>query len=263
MRAVIAGNWKMHHGPSETRDFFRRFRSDVDPERVSLVVFPPALSLTAARDSLGPETTIGLGIQNIHWEAAGAFTGETSAEMAAQAGATFALVGHSERRHTFGETDEETAFKVAAAWRAGLTPVLCVGEALVERSGGRLESVVLRQLDAVLSAEVRSSSHDTDSVFGVDASERRLLIAYEPVWAIGTGRTATPDDASEAHGLIRERLAEALGVERSAAVPILYGGSVKPDNAADLLSASDVDGLLVGGASLDPDSFARIAEVAG
>lgn len=257
MRRVIAGNWKMHHGPSDTRAFFARFHPEVDSERVSLIVFPPALSLSAAREALGADSSVELGVQDIHWEPAGAYTGEISAEMTVDAGAAYALVGHSERRHVFGETDAETALKVAAAGRAGLTPVLCVGETLAERTQGRLEAVLLRQLDAVLAPQEGSAtapSHD---------GRASLLLAYEPVWAIGTGRTATPEDAAQAHQLIRDRLASVVGGERAEKIPILYGGSVKPDNAGDLLAASDVDGLLVGGASLDPDSFARIAATAG
>lgn len=257
MAVVIAGNWKMNHGPTETRSFFARFRPEVDHERVSLIVFPPALSLEAARSGLGPGSRIALGVQDIHWEPEGAFTGETSAEMAVDAGAAYVLVGHSERRHDFGETDAETGLKVTAARRAGLAPVLCVGETLAEREDGRLEEVVLRQLDAVLPSRDDASSAAPD---GLAAS---LMIAYEPVWAIGTGRTATPADASGAHLLIRGRLVSAFGRDRASSVPILYGGSVKPGNARELLAASEVDGLLVGGASLDPDSFAAIVAAAG
>jgi triosephosphate isomerase len=242
--AVIAGNWKMHKGPQDARAFF----AALDLGRVSgeheLLVFPPSVSLSAAADASGGRPAIG--VQNVHWEDQGAFTGEVSAGMAAQAGATFALVGHSERRHVFGETEEETARKVAAAHRHGLVPVLCVGETLEERRRGAVAEVVLRQLDAALDA----------------LSAGRFLVAYEPVWAIGTGETATPADASEAHATVRARLADVLGAGASE-VPLLYGGSVKPENAAELLSAQDVDGVLVGGASLDPGSFAAIAEAAG
>jgi triosephosphate isomerase len=164
--------------------------------------------------------------------------------MAAECGATFALIGHSERRHVFGETDEEVAQKAAAARRHGLVPVICVGETLSERQGGHVDDVILRQLDAVMH-ELREAE--------------RALIAYEPVWAIGTGETATPQDASAAHTTLRRRLVDALGPTKADATAILYGGSVKPANAAELLSAPEVDGVLVGGASLDPDSFAQIA----
>jgi len=167
--------------------------------------------------------------------------------MAAESGASFALIGHSERRHVFGETDEEVALKVGAACRHGLVPVVCVGETLDERRAGRVDEVILRQLDAALAA------------FPEDG---RVLLAYEPVWAIGTGETATPEDAAAAHGTLRRRLIDALGPARAGEVALLYGGSVKPANAAELLSAADVDGVLVGGASLDPESFARIASAA-
>jgi triosephosphate isomerase (TIM) len=245
-KPVIAGNWKMHQGPGGTREFFTRFQR-VAPERGTILIFPPAVSLPAAAESAsgGP---VRLGIQNLHWEEAGAFTGETSVSMAREVGAEFALIGHSERRHVFGETDEEVGLKVRSAIAGGLVPVVCVGETLEERSAGRLQEVILRQLDAALD--------------GVGSSSSELLVAYEPVWAIGTGETATPDDAAAAHGMIRSRLQERLGAARAADIPILYGGSVKPANASELLAAPDVDGVLVGGASLDPDSLAAIARSA-
>ena len=234
----------MHLGPEATRAFFARLSlGDVPAER-ELIVFPPAVSLTAAAAAPGRDARVRLGVQNIHWEDQGAFTGEISAPMALEAGARFALAGHSERRHVFGETDEQVARKVEAARRHRLVPVVCVGETLAERRAGRVEEVILRQLDAVLEALGR---------------EERALVAYEPVWAIGTGETATPEDASAAQGTLRRRLAEVWGDEAAAAVALLYGGSVKPENAAELLAAPDVDGVLVGGASLDPASFATIA----
>jgi triosephosphate isomerase (TIM) len=241
---VIAGNWKMHKGPDAARKFCREFAQVVPASDRTILLFPPALSITVVRAALA-EHGIAVGIQNIHWEADGAFTGEISAQMAREAGVRYALVGHSERRHVFGESDDETARKAAAADAAGLIPVLCVGETIEERRAGRLEEVILRQLDAGISQ------------LG-DAAVRRVLLAYEPVWAIGTGETATPDDAADAHGRLRDRLRQRLG-DQADAIPILYGGSVKPDNAADLLAAADVDGVLVGGASLDPRDFARIA----
>ncbi len=244
-RPVIAGNWKMHKGPGETRAFFEAFlaASAARSDR-TVAFFPSALALTTARDALRGRSDILLGVQNIHWETHGAFTGETSAPMAADAGAQLVLCGHSERRHVFGESDEDVGRKAAAAFAAGLRPLICVGETLEEREAGRLEEVVLRQLDAALAPLAAS-----------DLPE--VVIAYEPVWAIGTGRNATPADASAAHGVLRERLRARVD-DAAAAVPILYGGSVKPDNAAGLLAAADVDGLLVGGASLDPAGFARI-----
>lgn len=243
-RRVIAGNWKMFKGPADTARFFEDFlaRYQTRPDR-DVAFFPPAVSLTTAAAALQGRPEIGLGVQNIYWEPQGAFTGEISAPMAAAAGARFALIGHSERRHVFGETDAQVAKKVAAAATAGLTPVICVGEKLDERQGGRLEEVLLRQLNAAVAAIPEGTA---------------FLIAYEPVWAIGTGVNATPEDAAAAHGFLRDRLRARLG-GRADATPILYGGSVKPDNAHALLSAVDVDGLLVGGASLDPAGFAAIA----
>jgi len=244
---VIAGNWKMHHGPAATRRFFSEFSPRLSDPEPTILIFPPAISLPAAAESRGGRPEISLGIQNIHWEPKGAFTGEHSAAMALAAGARFALVGHSERRHVFGETDAQVERKVAAALGEGLAPVVCVGETLEERREARVEEVIVRQLDAAL--------------LGVpEDAKKSVLVAYEPVWAIGTGETATVDDVAEAHGILRRRLGEVRGDGFAQEVAILYGGSVNPDNAAELLSVADVDGVLVGGASLDPESFARIAE---
>ena len=239
MTKVVAGNWKMHHGPGATQQFFSDFDPDVRPGAVRVAFFPPDLSLRAARKSV--RIPVDFGVQNIHWEESGAFTGETSAEMARNAGASLALIGHSERRHVFGETDREVRLKVEAAARAGLVPVVCVGELLEERKAGQLERVLRRQVAAFTASLGQCGQY---------------LVAYEPVWAIGTGETATPADASEAHAIVRSALG-ALGD-----CPILYGGSVKPANAAALISAPDVDGVLVGGASLDARVFARIVEAA-
>lgn len=246
-RPVIAGNWKMHKGPAEATSFFDEFLSLHAPRSDRAVLFfPPALSFASAAAAVRDRPGIALGVQNIHWEAAGAFTGEISAPMAAQAGARYVLVGHSERRHVFGETDEQVGRKAAAAHAAGLAPVICIGEKLDERQAGTLETVLSRQLDAAL----RSLPPD---------AARTTLVAYEPVWAIGTGVNATPRDATEAHAFIHGRIAALWGDAAADIVPVLYGGSVKPDNAAELLAADNVDGLLVGGASLDPAGFARIA----
>ena len=249
-RPVIAGNWKMHKGPDEARAWAEAFLAACPPGDRSLVVFPPAVSLAVLAWAVRGRDDVLLGIQNIHWEAKGAFTGETSAPIAREAGARLALIGHSERRHVFGETDEQVARKVAAALAHDLDAMVCVGETIDERRAGRVDEVILRQLDAALAAVPK------DAV-------ARLSIAYEPVWAIGTGETATPGDASAAHGTLRRRLAEKLGGTDAAGVPILYGGSVKPDNAAELLAAPGVDGLLVGGASLDAAGFAAIATAEG
>jgi triosephosphate isomerase len=213
------------------------------PDR-QVIFFPPAVSVTTVLDALRERQDILVGVQNIHWEDKGAFTGEMSAPMVRDAGADLTLVGHSERRHVFGETDEQTAQKVASAGRAGLVPMLCVGEKLEERERGETELVVLRQLRAGIS---RIDPHAIGS----------MLFAYEPVWAIGTGKTATPSDASAIHRVIRQELHAILG-EKANAVPILYGGSVNRGNAAALLGAGDVDGLLVGGASLDAEGWSSI-----
>lgn len=247
--AVIAGNWKMYHGPKETRAFFAGLSLPANAGAHELLVFPPSLSLAAAVSAPERDPRIQLGVQNIHWEEKGAFTGEVSAAMARDAGAAYALIGHSERRHVFGESDEDVARKVRACRRHGLVPVVCVGETLAERRSGRVEEVILGQLDAALAALLEE--------------EGRFLLAYEPVWAIGTGETATPADASAAQSALRGRMDERMGPARSTRVPILYGGSVKPDNAAELLSAREVDGVLVGGASLAPDSFAALVAAAG
>lgn len=247
--AVIAGNWKMHMGPARARAFFDALDLSGVGDGHDLVVFPPAVAIEAAVGAAKRAGgRVGVGVQNLYWMDEGAFTGETSAPMAVEAGAGFALVGHSERRHLFGESEGDTALKVGAARRHGLVPVVCVGETLDERKAGRVDEVVLRQLNAALPA--------------LTSADRRFFVAYEPVWAIGTGETATPADASEAHATIRARLVDALG-PAAADVPLLYGGSVKPGNAAELLSADEVDGVLVGGASLDPASFAAIARAAG
>ncbi len=249
MRPFIAGNWKLNHGPAATKAFFEGFLPLLPAQsRARIAFFPPSISLAAAADALRSREDIGLGVQNVYWEASGAFTGEISAPLASEAGATLALVGHSERRHVFGESDEDVARKAAAVVESGLTAIVCVGETIEEREADHAMTVVERQLGAVL-AQVE------------DAPLERLVVAYEPVWAIGTGRTATPDDAAEMHRHIRQLLARHLPA--SAEVPILYGGSVKPDNAEALLAAAEVGGLLVGGASLDPDSFAAICQAAG
>jgi triosephosphate isomerase len=246
-RPVIAGNWKMNKGPEDATSFLAAF---VDGYRArtdrTIIFFPPALSFAAAARAIRERSDIAIGVQNIYWEENGAFTGEISAAIAAQARADYVLAGHSERRHVFGETDEQVGLKCAAALAAALLPVACVGETLEQREAGQLSEILLRQIDAVLDA------------IPEDAQDR-LLVAYEPVWAIGTGVHATPGDASEAHGILRARLGERYGRRAASALPILYGGSVKPDNAAELLAATGVDGLLVGGASLDPVAFAKIA----
>jgi triosephosphate isomerase len=248
-RRIFAANWKMNHGPTAAHGFMQEFaaRYQARPDR-ELIFFPPALSLAAAIAGAvagaGRRLPFRFGVQNIYSADSGAFTGENSAPMAKDAGADFVLVGHSERRHVFGETDAECAARCVAAERSGLTPLLCVGETLDQRERGEAESVVTRQLESGL-AELTQRETTTS------------VIAYEPVWAIGTGKNATAEDASQIHGVLRRALSDLIG-DRSAEVRILYGGSVKPDNAAELLDAPEVDGVLVGGASLDVESWLSI-----
>ncbi len=253
-RRVVAGNWKMNHGPGAAREFAEALDLPIS-EDLDVVLFPPSLSFASLRASLEAKNApVALGVQHVHHETSGAFTGEVSAAMAAEAGARYVLVGHSERRQIFGETDDQVRRKVDAVFEAELVPVLCVGETLGERKASRLEEVLGRQLGAVVSPGAIQERMDAGQA---------LIVAYEPVWAIGTGETATPDDASQAHRFLRGRLREWTSPETAARTPILYGGSVKPENAAELLSAPEVDGVLVGGASLDPDSFSRIIAAVG
>jgi triosephosphate isomerase len=242
---VLAANWKMNHGPTAASAFLESFLPRYAPrDDRTVILFPSALALSAARGAAASRPDIRFGVQNIHTAEKGAFTGETSATIAVDAGARFVLVGHSERRHVFGETDAETAEKVSRAANHGLVPVLCVGETFEQREAGETDAVVLRQLRAALSTLPHPALRET-------------IIAYEPVWAIGTGRTATPQDATAAHEAIRVEL-RALGGDATDAIPIVYGGSVNAANAATLLAAPGVDGLLVGGASLEAESWASI-----
>ena len=226
---LIAGNWKMFKGPRETREFCEAFSA---PEGVEAVLCPPFVSLRTAVDS--GQTVFA---QNVHWAAEGAYTGEVSAPMLLELGVTGAIVGHSERRQYFGETDETVARRTAAALEAGLRVIACVGESLEERQSGQMELVLRLHVESI-----------RDAV----GQHENLVIAYEPVWAIGTGQTATPDQVREAHGFVKSLLD----------VPVLYGGSVKPENAEELLSEAGVDGALVGGASLDVESFTAICRAA-
>jgi triosephosphate isomerase len=244
-RPVLAANWKMNHGPTAASAFLSSFLARYAPrDDRTVILFPSALALAAVREGLTGRPDIRLGVQNVNAAEKGAFTGENSAAITRDAGARFVLVGHSERRHLFGETDAETAEKVARVAAEGLVPVLCVGETIGEREAGETEAVVLRQLRAGLSAIGPAAMAET-------------IVAYEPVWAIGTGRTATPQDASSAHAAIRRELGVLAGAP-GGSIPILYGGSVNASNAAALLAAPEVDGLLVGGASLDAESWASI-----
>jgi triosephosphate isomerase len=244
-RPVLAANWKMNLGPTAASAFLDVFLSRYAPrDDRTVILFPSALSFASVQAGTQPRPDIRLGVQNVHTEEKGAYTGENSAAIAADAGASFVLVGHSERRHVFGETDAQAAQKCARAVQHALTPVLCVGELLDQRERGETEVVVLQQLRAGISM----LAHE---------AVRSMIIAYEPVWAIGTGRTATPEDATRVHRVVRLALAELVGGSATE-IPILYGGSVNVGNAAALLAADEVDGLLVGGASLDPEGWAKI-----
>jgi len=245
-RPVVAGNWKMHGSKAWLEAWVADWQKRIDA-RAELIVLPPAPYLATVRALLG-DRRVRVGAQNVHAEANGAFTGEVAAEMVKDAGADCTLVGHSERRQRCGESDDVVAAKFVAARRAGLTPILCVGESLDERKRGAAADVVLRQLDAVIARAGIAAFDDA-------------LIAYEPVWAIGTGVVATPDDAEEMHACIRVRLAEHAR-DVAAAMRILYGGSVKAGNAAGLFAKPNVDGGLVGGASLDAGEFALICNAA-
>jgi triosephosphate isomerase len=231
---LIAGNWKMNKTPSESAEFCSALRQRVSglAEDVDVAVFPPFTSLAAAVRVLA-NTEVAVGAQNVHWATEGAFTGEVSAPMLRELGVYAAIVGHSERRQHFGETDETVARRAAAALEAGLFVIACVGELEEERDCGDTENVLRRQVSVL-------------------SEDDRLVVAYEPCWAIGTGKAATPDQAREAHELIKSLLD----------VPVLYGGSVTPGTADELLAQPGVDGALVGGASLDVDSFAAICESA-
>jgi len=244
-RPIMAGNWKMYKTPSETSAFFEIFRPLVaDAAHVDVVVCPPFVNLPAASVA-ARETHIQIGAQNLHWAKEGAYTGEVSAGMLRAVGCQWVIVAHSERRQYFGET-EETAFKkICAALDTGLKPIYCVGELLHERESDKTHAVLARQF------------HDCAGKLTPEQF-RGIAIAYEPCWAIGTGKVATPEIASDAHAFIREQAREGFGTAAAEACRILYGGSVKPDNIGGLMAEDQIDGALVGGASLDPVSFAAI-----
>jgi triosephosphate isomerase len=240
---ILAANWKMNMGPDEARRFAERFRALVEPApNRHVVFFPPAVSLEATARAFEGRQDVSVGIQDVYWEPKGAFTGATSVALAKAAGATTTLIGHSERRHVFGETVEDTQRKMMAAAAGGLKAYLCVGETLAQREAGETEAVVTSQL--------RSALRDAPASFLAD-----VVVAYEPVWAIGTGRNATPDDAAQVHRVLRQLLA---GLGQGESPPILYGGSVNPGNARLLLARPEIDGVLVGGASLDPAVWAHV-----
>ena len=244
-RRVMAGNWKMYKTQAETRAFFEAFKPLIEnSNHCDVVIAPPYTSLDVAIQA-AKETKIGISAQNLDWRREGAFTGEVSAPMLADAGCKYVIIGHSERRQYFGETDGGVAQKAKAAVDAGLTPIVCLGELLADREAGKTEGVLCQQFiggPGSLTAEEFS----------------RILLAYEPVWAIGTGRVATPEIAAAAHRFLRQCVSDQFSAEHASAVRILYGGSVKPENIQGLLAQEELDGALVGGASLDAKSFAQI-----
>ena len=244
-KKLMAANWKMYKTPDQTRDFFRDFLPLIaDHTRDEIAVCPSFVCLAAAVEA-AKGSHVAIGGQNLHWEKEGAYTGEISAGMLLAAGCTHVIIGHSERRQYFGETDDAVNRKLKTALEAGLTPIVCVGEVLEEREAGLTEDVLRRQCLRAFHA-----------ISGKKAG--KLVIAYEPVWAIGTGKTATPRLAAEAHVLIRGEAAKAFGDKMAESLRILYGGSVKPENVKSLMSEEEIDGALVGGASLNATSFAEI-----
>ena len=243
----MAANWKMYKTPDQTREFFRDFLPLVAGHtRDEIVVCPPYIDLADAMEAV-EGSSVAIGAQNVHWKEEGAFTGEISAAMLLALGVKHVIVGHSERRQYFGETDDTVNIRLKAALEAGLTPICCVGEVLEEREAGLTDDVLRRQCVRAFHA--------------ISAKKAaKLVVAYEPVWAIGTGKTATPEIAAEAHAVIRREATEIFGEEFSGKLRILYGGSVKPENAATLMAQEEIDGALVGGASLHAKSFAAIVK---
>lgn len=235
-KIILAGNWKMHKNQAESLEFVQAFKSETDntKEEREIVLCVPFTSLTIMSKNLHG-SRIRLGAQNIHWEDRGAYTGEISGSMLTEIGVNYAIVGHSERRQYFGETDETVNLRLKAAQKYGITPILCVGETKAQRDAGETENVIINQLKQDL----------------VDVNQRNLVIAYEPIWAIGTGDTCESQEANRVIGVIRQQL-------DNKDVTIQYGGSVKPDNIDEIMAQSEIDGVLVGGASLEPSSFARI-----
>jgi triosephosphate isomerase (TIM) len=246
-KKVMAANWKMYKTPDETRQYFREFLPLVEGhDRDEIVVCPPYTDVAAAIEA-ARGSNIAIGVQNVHWKADGAYTGEISAPMLLCLGVTHVIVGHSERRQYFGETDDTVNLRLKTALESGLTPICCVGEVLEEREAGMTDDVLRRQCVRAFHA--------------ISAKKAvKMVVAYEPVWAIGTGKTATPELAAEAHAVIRREATEVFGEEFAANLRILYGGSVKPDNVKSLMAQEEIDGALVGGASLDPKSFSAIVK---
>ncbi|MBV9273707.1 MAG: triose-phosphate isomerase [Verrucomicrobia bacterium] len=245
-KKILAANWKMNLTQVEAASFVQTFLGEIgEVNDVEIVIVPPFTSIPALAQISEKAPFIRLGAQNVHWERSGAYTGEISATMLRALFVKYVLIGHSERRSLFGETDETVNRKVSAALEAGLRPIMCIGESLAERESGLVEKVLHRQVEGGLK--------------GIAADHvSEIVLAYEPVWAIGTGRTATPEQAEEAHAFIRSVLAELFDQSSADRIRIQYGGSVKPENTEDLMRKPDIDGALVGGASLDPRSFAQI-----
>ena len=246
-RRVIAGNWKMFKTQAETHAFFSAFRPLVSSAKHCDIVVVPAFTAIPAAVEAAKNTNIGISAQDVHWVKEGAFTGEISTNMLVEAGCRYVIIGHSERRQFFGETDESVAKKTKAALAAGLIPIVCVGETLTARESGQTHQVCMGQFLGGLGAL-------TPEEFS------RMLIAYEPIWAIGTGRTATPEMAADVHRFLRNCAAAKFSPAQASDLRILYGGSVKPDNIRGLMAQEELDGVLVGGASLDAKSFATIVE---
>lgn len=246
---IIAGNWKMNVKPSEAGTLVKGIiAATKGMKNVDIVVCPPAIDIPAAAKACG-KSQVKLGAENAHWEDHGAFTGEIATNMLVDAGVKYCIVGHSERRQYFAETDETVNKRARAVIAAGMTAIVCVGETLAQRDAGKMPEVIVKQVK--------------EGLKGLSAADAaKLVVAYEPVWAIGTGRTATPDQAEEVHALIRKTLAELVGADAAQSVRIQYGGSMKPENAAELLAKPDIDGGLIGGAALKPDSFAKIIAAA-
>lgn len=246
-KKLIAANWKMYKTPNDAIEFMDQFIPMVEGhDRDEIVVCAPYVDLAYVVDK-AQGTDIQVGAQNVHWAQEGAYTGEVSADMLLATGITHVIIGHSERRQYFGETDDHVNRKLETALEAGLTPIVCIGEVLEEREANLTEDVLRRQCEYAFRG-----------ISGKKAA--KLVIAYEPVWAIGTGKTATPQMAADAHGAIREQVRKAFGQQFADQVRILYGGSVKPENASALMAEEEIDGALVGGASLNPEHFAKIVK---
>src|SRR5574337_503367 len=244
-RPIIAGNWKMNKTTAEARDLAGKLLPLVSGVKDREIVLAPTFTALQTVGEAVKGTNMTLAAQNLHWEDKGAFTGEISAEMLLDLGCKYVIIGHSERRQYFGETDESVNKKVKQALKKGLMPIMCVGETLVEREAGKLNEVINRQV--------------TGGLKDISAGEMsKVVIAYEPVWAIGTGKTATPEQANEVHALIRQKIKMLYNAEIAEGLRIQYGGSVTPENVSNLMAKPDIDGALVGGASLKPDSFAAL-----